>query len=153
SVTYDLSSLTGIRLQAGAGTDTLKVDQGNGNLDIPVTFLAGTGKDTYTDTAASLSGVLSGGKFVLGDQLNTQLTNLQSLLNSNVYNQPLPVVATTGSSGLKDVGQANIMGTFSTQIQDALNNTGTLNPNGLASSAGPAEIQKALFAALGPGGA
>jgi hypothetical protein len=148
-----LTTLTSIQLQAGAGTDTLKVDQGNGNLNVPVTFLAGKGSDTYVDTAADLSGVQSSGDFVLGDQLNTQLNNLQTLLDNNVYNQPLPVVATTGRNNLKDVGQADIMGTFSTTLQNDLDNTSMSNPNGLASSAGPADIQKALFAALGPSGA
>ena len=154
STTYDLTSLTSIQLQAGDGTDTLTVDQGNGDLNLPVTFLAGKGSDTYSDTDASMSGVLnSDSKVVLGDQLNTQLNNLQTLLDNNVYNQPLPVVATTGSNKLKDVGQADIMGTFSTRLHNALDNTSDTNANGLASSAGPVDIQKALFAALGPSGA
>jgi hypothetical protein len=151
STTYAFSSFTSIQMQAGAGKDTLTVDQGNGNLDVPVTFLAGTGSDTYSDTDASMSGVQSSGNVVLGDQLHTQLNNLQTSLGSNVYNQPLPVVVTTGSNALKDVGQADIMGTFSTTLQNALDNTSTSNPGGLASSAGPADIQNALFAALGPG--
>jgi len=151
STTYALSSFTSIQLQAGAGTDTLEVDEGNGALDMPVTFLAGTGSDTYTDTAGSLSGVISGGNFVLGDQLNSQLNNLQTLLDNNVYNQPLPVVDTTGSKQLKNVGQADILGTFSTTLQNALDNHSTSNPNGIASTAGPAAIQNAIFAALGPG--
>jgi hypothetical protein len=150
STTYALTTLTSIQLQAGAGTDTLKVDQGNGNLNLPVTFLAGTGSDTYLDTDADLSGVKSSGNFVLGDQLNTQLNNLQTLLNNNIYNQPLPVVVTTCTNNLKDVGQADILGSFSTTLQNALDNTSTSNANGLASSAGPADIQKAIFAALGP---
>ncbi len=153
SQTYDLSgtdALTGIRLQAGDGTDTLKVDEGNGALNLPVTFLAGTGSDTYTDTAASLSGIMSGGNFVLGDQLETQLNNLQTLLNDKVYNQPLPVAVTTGTNSLKDVGQADILGTFNTTLQNALDSSSTANSNGtLASSAGAADIQNALFAALG----
>jgi hypothetical protein len=154
STTYPLLSFTSIQLQAGAGTDTLEVDQGNGDLNVPVTFLAGGGGDTYIDTDANLSGVLSSGKFVLGDQLNSQLNNLQTLLDSNVYNQPLPIVVTTGNNNnLKDVGQANILGTFSSPVQNALDNASKSNPNGLASSAGPADIQKALFAALGPSGA
>ena len=157
STTYDLTSLTGIQLQAGDGTDTLTVDQGNGDLSLPVTFLAGTGSDTYSDTDADLSGVQSNGDFVLGDQLNTSLSNLQTLIDDNVYNQPLPVVATTGSTTgsnkLQDVGQADIIGTFSATLQNALDNTSDTNPNGLASTAGPADIQKALYAALGPSGA
>jgi hypothetical protein len=153
STTYPLSSLTSIQLQAGAGTDTLEVDQSNGNLNLPVTFLQGTGNDSYIDTDANLSGVKSSGNYVLGDQLNTQLNNLQTLLNNNVYNQPLPVVVTTGTNKLKDIGQADILGIFSTTLQNALDNTSTSNPTGLASSAGPADIQNALFAALGPNGA
>jgi hypothetical protein len=151
--TFEFSSFNRIVLQAGVGNDTLKVDQGNGNLNLPVTFLAGTGSDTYSDTAANLGGVVSSGKVVLGDQLNTQLNNLQTLIDSNVYNQPLPVVATTGSDRLQDVGQADILGTFSTKLQKALDNSSMSNPGGLASSAGPADIQKALFATLGPSGA
>src|SRR5262249_34126021 len=75
------------------------------------------------------------------------------LIDKNVFSQPLPVVATIGSNELKDVGQADIMGTFSTTLQNALDNTSASNPGGLTSSAGPADIQDALFAALGAGGA
>jgi hypothetical protein len=152
STTYDLTTFTSIQMQAGDGTDTLTVDQGNGDLNLPVTFLAGTGSDTYIDTDADMSGVISSGNVVLGDHLYNQLNYLQTQINNSVYNQPLPVVATLGSNNLKDVGQADILGTFSTTLQNALDNNSTSNPNGsLASSAGPADIQNALFAALGPG--